>query len=320
MKDEFLTSQKATNALSKMRSMECTLEELELTKEEIDELIAATGNIKYNEVRKTYYITSFNEKNYEIISFASKEAVTEKWLELSDIYFGSTFCQIDTLKYILDLARKEGYTNVHISGDLCAGHPKYKKQDLYLTAKTAQDQADIAIDLFSKYPEFKYYCINGERDLSFEKNDSINPVILVQRKLLEKGIEFHHINENVANLVIMGVVKRLQHGTGKLAYTKSYKIEKEMWQQFENMSDNVIIENRNYNICFVQFGHYHVNCLQRLGGIMITSTSGMILDDKGVLNENTSYPSAKFTEATIKNGKVIKFVTENVMNPKNVIM
>ncbi len=320
MKDEFLTSQKATNALSKMRSMECTLEELELTKEEIDELIAATGNIKYNELRKTYYITSFNEKNYEIISFASKEAVTEKWLELSDIYFGSTFCQIDTLKYILDLARKEGYTNVHISGDLCAGHPKYKKQDLYLTAKTAQDQADIAIDLFSKYPEFKYYCINGERDLSFEKNDSINPVILVQRKLLEKGIEFHHINENVANLVIMGVVKRLQHGTGKLAYTKSYKIEKEMWQQFENMSDNVIIENRNYNICFVQFGHYHVNCLQRLGGIMITSTSGMILDDKGVLNENTSYPSAKFTEATIKNGKVIKFVTENVMNPKNVIM
>lgn len=320
MKDEFLTSQKATNALSKMRSMECTLEELELTKEEIDELIATTGNIKYNEVRKTYYITSFNEKNYEIISFASKEAVTEKWLELSDIYFGSTFCQIDTLKYILDLARKEGYTNVHISGDLCAGHPKYKKQDLYLTAKTAQDQADIAIDLFSKYPEFKYYCINGERDLSFEKNDSINPVILVQRKLLEKGIEFHHINENVANLVIMGVVKRLQHGTGKLAYTKSYKIEKEMWQQFENMSDNVIIENRNYNICFVQFGHYHVNCLQRLGGIMITSTSGMILDDKGVLNENTSYPSAKFTEATIKNGKVIKFVTENVMNPKNVIM
>ena len=320
MKDEFLTSQKATNALSKMRSMECTLEELELTKEEIDELIAATGNIKYNELRKTYYITSFNEKNYEIISFASKEAVTEKWLELSDIYFGSSFCQIDTLKYILDLARKEGYTNVHISGDLCAGHPKYKKQDLYLTAKTAQDQADIAIDLFSKYPEFKYYCINGERDLSFEKNDSINPVILVQRKLLEKGIEFHHINENVANLVIMGVVKRLQHGTGKLAYTKSYKIEKEMWQQFENMSDNVIIENRNYNICFVQFGHYHVNCLQRLGGIMITSTSGMILDDKGVLNENTSYPSAKLTEATIKNGKVIKFVTENVMNPKNVIM
>ena len=99
MKDEFLTSQKATNALSKMRSMECTLEELELTKEEIDELIAATGNIKYNELRKTYYITSFNEKNYEIISFASKEAVTEKWLELSDIYFGSTFCQIDTLKY-----------------------------------------------------------------------------------------------------------------------------------------------------------------------------------------------------------------------------
>ena len=320
MKEDFLTSSKATNALSKMRTKECTLEELELTKDEIRELIEVTGNIKYNTSNKTYYITKFNEKNYEIISFASKEKVTEKWLELSDIYFGSTFCEYDTLKYMLDLAKERGYQNVHISGDLCAGHPSYKKQDLYLTAKTAQEQANIAIDLFSKYPEFKYYCINGERDISFEKNGSINPIILVQRDLNEKGIEFHHINEIVANLVIRGVVKRLQHGTGKLAYTKSYKIEKEMWQQFENMSDNVIIKNRNYNIRFVQFGHYHVNCLQELGGIMITSTSGMVFDSKGLLNENTSYPSAKFSEAVICKGKVLKFVTENVTSAKNVIM
>ncbi len=318
--NEFLTSQKATNALSKMRQKACTLEELELTQEEIDELISATGNIQFNEYAKTYYITKFNENNFEIISFSSKEEVTEKWVEISDIYLGSTFCDMDTLKYVLNLAKEKGYTNIHIAGDLCAGHPKYKNQDLYLTAKTAQDQANIAIDLFSQYPEFKYYCINGERDVSHEKGDSINPLILIQRGLSEKGIEFHHINETVANLVIQGVVKRLQHGTGRLAYTKSYKIEKEMWQQFENMSDNVIIKNRNYDIKFVQFGHYHVSCLQELGGIRITSTSGMILDDTGVLNENTSYPSAKFTEATIKAGKVTRFITETVMNPRNVKM
>ena len=35
MKEDFLTSQKATNALSKMRTKACTLEELELSKEEI---------------------------------------------------------------------------------------------------------------------------------------------------------------------------------------------------------------------------------------------------------------------------------------------
>lgn len=320
MNEDFLTSQKATNALSKMRSKACTLEELELSKEEIEELISATGNINYNSTNETYYITKFNENNYEIISFLNKEAITEKWLELSDIYLGSKFCDFDTLVYMLDYAKEKGVVNVHISGDLCAGHPSYKKQDLYLTAKTAQEQADIAIELFSKYPEFKYYCINGERDLSFEKGDSINPIILVQRGLSERGIEFHHINEVVANLVIQGVVKKIQHGTGRLAYTKSYKIEKEMWQQFENMSDNVLIKNRNYNICFVQFGHYHVNSYQVLGGIHITSTAGMVFDDKGVLNENTSYPSAKISTAVIKNGKVKKFETETVMNPKNVIV
>ena len=221
---------------------------------------------------------------------------------------------------MLDLAKQEGVTNIHIAGDLCAGHPSYKNQDLYLTAKTSQEQADIAIKLFSKYPQFKFYCINGERDLSFEKGGSINPLILVQRELTERGIEFHHINEMVANLVIQGVVKRIQHGTGRLAYTKSYKIEREMWQQFENMSDNVIIKNRNYNIRFVQFGHYHVNSYQKLGGIMITSTAGMVFDDKGVLNENTSYPSAKICTAVIKKGKVLRFITESITNPKNVIM
>ena len=64
MNENFLTSQKATNALSKMRSKACTLEELELTKEEIEELISATGNINYNDTDKTYYITKFKEKNY----------------------------------------------------------------------------------------------------------------------------------------------------------------------------------------------------------------------------------------------------------------
>ena len=39
MKEDFLTSQKATNALSKMRTKACTLEELELSKDEIEELI-----------------------------------------------------------------------------------------------------------------------------------------------------------------------------------------------------------------------------------------------------------------------------------------
>ena len=56
MKDIFLTSQKATNALSKMRTKACTLEELELNKQEIDELISATGNINYNRLNDTYYI------------------------------------------------------------------------------------------------------------------------------------------------------------------------------------------------------------------------------------------------------------------------
>lgn len=319
MKDNFLTSQKALDAITKMRAQECTLQELELTEEEIQKLMDAMGTIQHNEKRKTYYIVKYNTNNYEIISETSKDAKEEKWVEISDVYLGSQFCDIETLEYILKTAKEEGYTYIHIAGDLCAGHPKFKNQATYLKEKTAQEQADLAIKIFSKFPDFKYYCINGERDLSFEKTE-INPLVLIKAGLEEKGIEFHHINETVANLVIDGVVKRLQHGNGKMAYTKSYKIERQIWEQFENMSDNVIIDNINYNIAFMQFGHYHVNSLQISGGIYITSTSGMIFDDKGILKENTTYPSAKFTNVVIKNKKVIKFTTENIMNPKKVIM
>lgn len=320
MKKNFLTSERVAKALSKMKAKSCTLEELELKEEEIDELVSAMGNINYNKSDKTYYISMFNENNYEIISFLNKEKVTEKWLEISDIYFGSKFYDKDTLVCALNTARERGITNVHIAGDLCAGHPSFKKQEMYLTAKTAQEQADIAIKLFSKYPEFKYYCINGERDLSFEKGNSINPIVLVQRKLNEKGIEFHHINEMIANLVIDGVVKIIQHGEGKQAYTKSYKPEQIVWQRFENSGDNVVIKGRNYNLCFIQFGHYHTSFYERLGGVNMTSTAGMIYDTTGVLKENTSYPNFKIIETVIKKGKVLEFNIENDWSPKRVIM
>lgn len=314
MKKSFLTSEKAANALAKMRLSACTLEELELTETEMEELISATGNIHYNNSKKRYYITQFNENNYEVISLLSKKEVTERWLEISDIYFGSKFCNYTNLVAALDEARARNITNIHIAGDLCAGHPKFKKQALYLTASTAQEQANMAIKLFSKYPEFKYYCVNGERDLSFEKGDSINPIILVQRGLNEKDIEFHHINEMVGNLVIDGVIKRIQHGTGKPAYTKSYNIEKEMKKIFEK-GDNVTINDREYNIRFVQFGHFHSDCYQRIGGINITSTAGMVFDDLGILDENTTYPSARINETVIKNGKILSFSTDSISTP-----
>lgn len=306
MKENFLTSEKVANALSKMHNNKFTLEELELTKEEMDELISATGNIVYNKKEKKYYIDEVNKNNYDIISFASKKEVTERWLELSDIYFGSKFCDYDNLVAVLDWAKAKNITDVHIAGDLCAGHPKFKNQVKSLIATTAQGQADIAVELFSKYPEFKYYCINGERDLSFEKGDSINPIVLVQRELNEKGINFRHINEMEANLVIDGIVKRIHHGSGNLPYTKSYPFEKYMKKLFEK-GDNVVIKKRNYNIRLVQFGHFHTDCYQIMGGIHMTSTAGMVFDDKGILKENTTYPAAKINEVTIKDAEVIDF-------------
>ena len=117
MKEDFLTSQKASNALSKMRVTACTLEELELTQEQMDELIAATGNINCNDRNKTYYITKFNENNYEIISFINSEEITEKWLEISDLYLGSVFCDMEMLEYILKLAKEEGVPPFMIFSD-----------------------------------------------------------------------------------------------------------------------------------------------------------------------------------------------------------
>lgn len=310
MNNEKLYSDEIRKAISKMRKGLCTLEELQISKEDINELIEFGLNIAYNESTNSYYIDTISTNNYEIISLKSKEPKDVKWLELSDFHVGSKFFDEETLRYVLDKAKTRGYKYVHIAGDLCAGHPKYKKQWQTLNLVTAEEQAKKVVEILSDYPCFEYHAVHGDCDCSFEKYDSINPLLIIKKELNEKGIKFNYFNDYAANLIIEGVVKRIVHlKESRRAYTRSYRIDMYLRQQFENIGDNVLIGDRNYNLAFIQFGHLLINTYDIKGSTYLTSTSGFIFDKTNSLGESSSYPSARFCDTTIENCKVTKFVT-----------
>lgn len=309
MNNNEIYSEEIRKAISKMRKGICTLEELNITKEDIQALIDFGINIVCDKKSNSYYIDSRSKTNYEIISLKNSEAKDVKWLELSDICIGSKFFDEETLRYALDRAKKDGYKYVHIAGNICAGHPKYKKQFPTLDLLTLEDQVQKAVEIFSDYPCFEYHVIHGDKDCSFEKYGSVNPLLIIQKVLREKKIKFNYFHDYSANLIIEGVVKRMVHLKSSRAYTRSYRIDMYLRNQFENIGDNVLIEGHNYNLAFIQFGHLLVNSYDLKGSTHLTSSSGFIFDKTNSLDESSSYPSARLCETTIKNGKVERFVT-----------
>lgn len=304
-----LYSDRIREAISKMRKGAFTLEELEITNEEVKELIDFGINIAIDS-DGNYYIDTLSTKNYEIISLLNKEEKEVKWLELSDLHVGSKFFDEETLRYVLDRAKEEGYRYVHMAGNICAGHPKFRKQWQTIELTTAEKQAQKVIDILSDYPCFEYHAVHGEYDCSFENYKMINPLLIIDKELNEKGIKFNYFKDYKANLIVEGVVKRFVSLTGATrTYTKSYRIDRYIREQFESIGDNVLIDERNYNLAFIQFGNLMVNSYDIKGSTYITSTSGFIFDNANSTSLPTSYPSGRFCDVTIKNGKVIKFVT-----------
>ena len=95
MTNEKLYSDRIREAISKMRKGVFSLEELDITKEEIKELIEFGINIVSNS-DGNYYIDTLSTKNYEIISLLNQEEKCVKWLELSDLHVGSKFFDEET--------------------------------------------------------------------------------------------------------------------------------------------------------------------------------------------------------------------------------
>lgn len=313
--NEFFDCPEVYKALDMMRKGRVCIDDLEITVEQINQLIELGINIVNVPKTNIYYIdTNDSENMYEIISLKSREKRHISWVEAGALFAGHRTFDRDAFEYFLNEATRRGYEEVHFSGDLCAGPPpksKRNKQSEWVnwTREKSFEQAELISDILKKFPKLRYYAIHGANEIAFEKNE-LNPLILVQRNLKSENVEFIYKPTTTLNLVTAGVVQRIVYLEKRRSYTVSYQSEFYMDEQYAKMVDNVVIRNKNYKLMFVQFGGAMENSLNKNGNnvhpIYMTTNSGFIRDTTGAFHSATTYPSIRFCDALIQNGSMVE--------------
>lgn len=157
------------------------------------------------------------EKIYEIPNDLEKL----KLLLISDTHLCSKFDRLDILRYLYDKAEELGVKHVLHSGDFTDGRSTRPEQVYELKEPSYQGQVDYCV---SKYPQFsgKTYVIQGNHDDWWYKSNGSEIV----KAIANQRPDIEYLGADVGNMKIGNLDIRLFHGSGGVAYSKSYKIQK----------------------------------------------------------------------------------------------
>ena len=157
------------------------------------------------------------EKIYEIPNDLEKLKI----LLISDTHLCSKFDRLDILRYLYDKAEELGVKYVLHSGDFTDGRSTRPEQVYELKEPSYQGQVDYCVD---KYPQFsgKTYVIQGNHDDWWYKSNGSEIV----KAIANQRQDIEYLGADVGNMKIGNLDIRLFHGSGGVAYSKSYKIQK----------------------------------------------------------------------------------------------
>lgn len=310
----FLESPQVLKALDMMRKEKVDIQKLELSVEEIAELRELGINIVNVEGTQLYFIDTNSQDNmYEVRSFRNGRKKNVKWVEVGALFAGHKAFDKKAFMSLMELARSRGYTEVHFSGDLCAGPPpkgsrKNRSDWSFWEETTNYQQADMIVEMLKQFPEMTFYAINGENEVAFERLGHINPLVIIQRDLRMAGVNFIYKPTMTLNIVVEGLVQRIVYLKRKRTYTVSYQSEFYMDEQYTKMVNNVVIRGQNYKLMSVQFGGAMENSLNKNGSsdspIYMTTNSGFVRDNFGEFSGSTTYPSIRFCEVWIQHARL----------------
>jgi hypothetical protein len=166
---------------------------------------------------------------------------------VSDTHLGSKYQQLTHLHTFYELCEERGIKTILHCGDMLDGEKMYRGHEYELFLHGADSQVDYVID---NYPEFdgKTYFICGTHEESFWKHSGIDVGI----RISEKRKDLHYIGYHGAYLSLLGIDRLfyIHHGSGGVAYARSYKIQKLIEQLGEELKPLFLLE-----------GHFHVSCI-----------------------------------------------------------
>ena len=164
-----------------------------------------------------------------------------KLLLISDTHLCNKSDRLDILRYLYGKAEDLGIKTVLHSGDFTDGKSNRPEQAYELKELSYDGQVQYCVE---KYPTFdgRTYVIQGNHDNWWFKSNGSEIV----KSIARQREDIIYLGPDIADLKIGKTKIRLFHGTGGIAYAKSYKIQKYL--------DNIPLEERPD---IFQTGHIH---------------------------------------------------------------
>lgn len=255
-----------------------------------------------------YSILTANENVSLFLSRMTRKAVEYRWVEMADVHIGSNQFDETGLRDVLHRAEDQGFTEVRLAGDVCDGFKVHRTHLSELRLWRAEEQADLATEIFSDY-RMDYYAIRGNHDLSFEAQGSPNPIALIQNALPN----FVYLPSACADLIIGGVVARLIHLSGGNSYSMSYPGQVYLRNLFNSVGEHVWVNGEKYRLRFLQCGHLHTNILYKSAGIYVSHPGNFQFPSDFTIRKGLVGPQGcRFVRATIQSGQVISYSSDFV--------
>ena len=164
-----------------------------------------------------------------------------KLLLISDTHLCNRSDRLDILRYLYNKAEDKGVKHILHSGDFTDGRSNRPEQIYELKEPSYDGQIQYCVE---KYPTFsgKTYVIQGNHDDWWYKSNGSEIVKAIARQ----RNDIVYLGADVADIKVGKLKIRLFHGSGGVAYAKSYKIQKYL--------DSIPIEEKPH---ILQTGHIH---------------------------------------------------------------
>ena len=162
-------------------------------------------------------------------------------LLISDTHLVSKYDRLDILRYLYAKAEDKGIKHILHSGDFTDGRSNRPEHIYELRELSYNGQVDYCVD---RYPAFsgKTYVIQGNHDNWWYKSNGSE----ILKAISKQRDDIIYLGPDVADLRIGKLKIRLFHGSGGVAYAKSYKIQKYL--------DTIPLHERPH---ILQTGHIH---------------------------------------------------------------
>lgn len=170
---------------------------------------------------------------------------------ISDTHFGSKYCLRPQIKDCIHYMYDQGIREILHPGDVLDGC--YKHGVFELSHSGLEDQTQDLIESLPKLKGLTYHAITGNHDFTFTSLTGANVGKYIERAFKSAGrsdIKFY--GDRGAFLEIRGAVIHLWHPLGGKAYSKSYRLQKQIESYSPAQKPHILLAGHWHDFAVVE--------------------------------------------------------------------